>query len=291
MEGFSINSAKDVYVGNTLAKYVYIGNIKIWDYKTSQSAPTAYGDTVPYNSTACASASGGGGYGSIEWSNGQCRSAIGSQNTKARWSGDERHYPSDWSNEVTLTVYDPEWVDLGLPSGLKWRNRNIGADTEEDAGLLFAWGEITGYANAAARNAALGGTKGFGADNYTNSGAYNISEDLTSTNDAATVILGNGARMPTRLEIQELVSNCSYSWQDRKGLLFTSNINQKTLFIPANSFAMNNNVVNPSTGGFWSASNYSNGEYGNAYKLYIASIGPDISMTLRFFGSAIRAVK
>lgn len=72
--------------------------------KSSQSAPTAYGDTVTEGSTATATASGGGGYGSLEWSNGNTRTAVGSQTTKARWSGDSSHDASPWSNEVTLTV-------------------------------------------------------------------------------------------------------------------------------------------------------------------------------------------
>jgi hypothetical protein len=38
-----------------------------------------------------------------------------------------------------------EWVDLGLPSGLKWADRNVGAEKPEDFGLYFAWGEAQGY--------------------------------------------------------------------------------------------------------------------------------------------------
>ena len=72
--------------------------------KANQSAPTAYGASVSEGSTATASASGGGGHGSIEWSNGNTRTAVGSQTTRARWSGDYYYNASDWSNEVTLTV-------------------------------------------------------------------------------------------------------------------------------------------------------------------------------------------
>ena len=32
-------------------------------------------------------------------------------------------------------------VDLGLPSGTLWANRNIGANTPEEKGNFFAWGE------------------------------------------------------------------------------------------------------------------------------------------------------
>lgn len=36
-------------------------------------------------------------------------------------------------------------VDLGLPSGTLWANMNVGANTPEDYGLYFAWGETVGY--------------------------------------------------------------------------------------------------------------------------------------------------
>lgn len=36
-----------------------------------------------------------------------------------------------------------EWVDLNLPSGLKWATRNVGANTPEDYGHAYAWGETT----------------------------------------------------------------------------------------------------------------------------------------------------
>lgn len=74
--------------------------------KASQSAPSASGSSVSYGNTATASASGGGGHGSIEWSNGNTRTAVGSQTTRARWSGDDYYNASGWSNEVTLEVIE-----------------------------------------------------------------------------------------------------------------------------------------------------------------------------------------
>jgi hypothetical protein len=35
-------------------------------------------------------------------------------------------------------------IDLGLPSGTKWANMNVGATSESDNGILFIWGDITG---------------------------------------------------------------------------------------------------------------------------------------------------
>ena len=37
-----------------------------------------------------------------------------------------------------------EAVDLGLPSGTKWANMNVGATSESDNGVLFIWGDATG---------------------------------------------------------------------------------------------------------------------------------------------------
>ena len=79
----------------------YIGVAQI--NKSNQSAPTATGATVTYGNTAVATATGGGGVGSIEWSNGNSLSGnVGSKTTKARWSGNGNYNPSPWSNEVTL---------------------------------------------------------------------------------------------------------------------------------------------------------------------------------------------
>lgn len=36
-------------------------------------------------------------------------------------------------------------IDLGLPSGLKWADCNVGAKKETDYGLYFQWGDIVGY--------------------------------------------------------------------------------------------------------------------------------------------------
>ena len=44
------------------------------------------------------------------------------------------------TDNVTI---DYSYVDLGLPSGLKWATRNIGATSETDYGDYFMWGSTT----------------------------------------------------------------------------------------------------------------------------------------------------
>ena len=41
-----------------------------------------------------------------------------------------------------------EYVDLGLPSGLKWATCNVGAEKPEDYGKYYAWGETSAYGEA-----------------------------------------------------------------------------------------------------------------------------------------------
>ena len=47
----------------------------------------------------------------------------------------------DNSNNHEDNSNNHEYVDLGLPSGLKWATCNVGATTPEEYGYYFAWGE------------------------------------------------------------------------------------------------------------------------------------------------------
>ena len=50
------------------------------------------------------------------------------------------HYTANTSNIKNAG----QAVDLGLPSGTKWANMNVGATSETDNGILFVWGDVTG---------------------------------------------------------------------------------------------------------------------------------------------------
>lgn len=49
-------------------------------------------------------------------------------------------------NEASKSEH--EYVDLGLPSGLKWATCNIGANLPEEYGNYYAWGETSAYGEA-----------------------------------------------------------------------------------------------------------------------------------------------
>ena len=98
-------------------------------------------------------------------------------------------------------------IDLGLPSGIRWADRNIGAMNPEDAGLYFQWGDTIGYTADQ-----VGNGKVFDWNSYfdtINSGntfkKYNNNGGLTvleSIDDAATAHMGSKYRIPTSTEIQ-----------------------------------------------------------------------------------------
>lgn len=44
-----------------------------------------------------------------------------------------------------FSINGHKFIDLGLPSGTLWASMNIGANSETEGGLFFAWAETDGY--------------------------------------------------------------------------------------------------------------------------------------------------
>ena len=106
-----------------------------------------------------------------------------------------------------------EYVDLGLPSGLKWGTCNVGASSPEQAGLYFAWGETIGYTT----DDVTSRVRTFSNKVYKAGPAASISTDLTLEQDAAHVIMGGNWRMPTTTELQKLAT-VSNTWTTENGV-------------------------------------------------------------------------
>ena len=168
--------------------------------------------------------------------------------------------------KITQLTNGHEYVDLGLPSGIMWATCNVGADKPEDKGLLFQFGRVDGYAyndeNHQFRTMEQN-TQDTG-DEYiplTASGrAYNEGETLDLADDAAHINMGGAWRMPTGSynesteqyegELGELFDNTTYevtTINEVQGMMFTSNINGKQLFIPFAGY------WNEDDGGFFAA--------------------------------------
>ena len=111
-----------------------------------------------------------------------------------------------------------DYVDLGLPSGLLWAKKNLGAATEEDAGLYFQWGDTVGYTITVNDNENADWSKKFYWTDYKFSAdgtsqnllKYNSDDNKTVLDledDAVHVMMGGNWRMPTREDFYELILN------------------------------------------------------------------------------------
>ena len=110
-----------------------------------------------------------------------------------------------------------EYVDLGLPSGLKWATMNVGATSEADYGSYFQWGDIEDKSNSDyswAHYKYCNGSKTTITKYCTNS-SYGTEDNKTTLepeDDAATQIMGGDWRMPTASEYQTLYNETLWVW-------------------------------------------------------------------------------
>ena len=127
-----------------------------------------------------------------------------------------------------------DYVDLGLPSGLLWAKKNLGAATEEDAGLYFQWGDTVGYTAEH-----VGVDKQFNWNDYkfsidgssSNFSKYNSTDGKTVLDledDAVRVAMGGNWRMPTNEDFQELINNTDLYLVPESGTEIHGNINSDT---------------------------------------------------------------
>ena len=180
-----------------------------------------------------------------------------------------------------------EYVDLGLPSGTMWATCNVGATKPEDSGLLFQFGQVNGYkygdANHKFRTNAQNLEDGATSEYIpitSSSKTYKVNDILDLADDAAHVNMGGKWKMPTQMQYSEMFNNTTHTViKDLKnkqkviGMLFTSKINNKRLFVPFAGYWYNGSFAAAgSSADMWSSQvhpSYVN----SAYILYCYSSG------------------
>lgn len=121
------------------------------------------------------------------------------------------------------TIDNVEYVDLGLPSGIKWAACNIGATNPEEYGDYFSWGETEPKDD-------------YSWDKYTYKD--NHPDVLPADHDAARLNWGGHWRMPTLDDFEELRKNCKCSYTTNynntgvAGCVFTRK-DGNSIFFPA----------------------------------------------------------
>lgn len=153
---------------------------------------------------------------------------------------------NDNSSAADAVEYDVHAVDLGLPSGVKWSDQNLGANAPEEYGNYYAWGAIEPF------------------DSYEND-TYRAKVDVPNIPanfsgdvnfDAAAHDIGGKWRTPTYGEIHELNVNSTKEWTTVNGVngLKVTGPNGNSIFIPAAGF-YSGTVLSKATfsGYLWSA--------------------------------------
>lgn len=172
-----------------------------------------------------------------------------------------------------------EYVDLGLPSGLKWATCNVGANSPEMPGDYYAWGELESkdyYGNE-------------------NCSTYNVELDDISGDpdyDVAQAEWNASWRMPKRIEVNELSNNCDIEnivINGRKCAKFISRINGNSIILPCTGWinGYNNGYYN-NYGRYWTSTPAS---YGNYNACDFTTSNPSYNDTwARYCGMTIRPV-
>ena len=194
-----------------------------------------------------------------------------------------------------------EWVDLGLPSGTKWATMNVGADSPEDYGDYFAWGETVSkstYSNSDYKWYINGSSNNIKKYNYSYS--TGLLRDsiyvLEKEDDVAVINWGGDWRMPTKAEQDEL-RNTNYTtgtWTTQngvKGYKVTSKINGNSIFLPAAGYRYNSDLNNAGSDGYYWSSSLRTDSSNYAYCLSFGSSYVGISSYYtRNYGLSVRPV-
>ena len=208
---------------------------------------------------------------------------------------------AQWEQEqmVSGTENGHDYVDLGLPSGLKWATCNIGATTPEGYGNYYAWGETAPksnytwetykYCNGSYDTMTKYCTEsGYGYNGFTDG-----KTTLELSDDAARANWGGKWRMPTEAEQNELRNNCTWTWTTQNGVMgykVTSKTNGNSIFLPAAGYRDGTSVSSVgSYANYWSSS-LDESSPGNAYNFYFNSGNVDWGSSLRNYGLTVRAV-
>ena len=187
------------------------------------------------------------------------------------------------------------YVDLGL--SVKWAICNVGANSPEDYGDYFAWGETE------PKEVYDWSTYKYCNGSYDSLTKYNTSSScgttvdnktqLELTDDAARANWGGRWRMPTEAELTELREQCTWTWTSQNGVngyKVTSKSNGNSIFLPAASYRSGSSFINAGKfGNYWLSSLFMDYPY-SAYDMIFSSSYVDQYGSDRCCGLSVRPV-
>ncbi len=172
-----------------------------------------------------------------------------------------------------------EWVDLGLPSGLKWATCNIGASSPSDYGDYFAWGETMTKSEYAVENCK---TIEQEVGDISGSPQY----------DAARANWGGSWRLPSEAECEELENKCTWTWTPQGGHngYQVTGPNGNSIFLPAAGFRLESSLYGAGDNGYYWSSTPFESYSQRAYYLYFLSSDHYVYRYSRDYGQSVRPV-
>ena len=202
-----------------------------------------------------------------------------------------------------VTADEHMFVDLGLPSGTLWATCNIGANSPEEYGDYFAWGETVGsssgkidfswstYKWCDGSESTL--TKYNGSSNH---GTIDNKTELELEDDAAYMNWGTKWRMPSLEQFEELI-NSSYTtteWTKRNGVYgrkITSKKHGNFIFLPAAGIRNSTGLYDAGSYAYYYSKTLNSKTSTNAYGLFFRIYDIDSYSSFRFEGQSIRPVR
>lgn len=223
--------------------------------------------------------------------------------TSAKYiSNSQRYYGLTIRPVVNAQSSNYEYVDLNLPSGTLWATCNVGANSPEEYGYYYAWGETSNE-----KAYPIGNKSSFTWTNYQFCrGSYDTltkyntiyifglvdnKEVLEPADDVATVKWGSEWRMPTNEEFQELVDRCTWVWTTQNGVngCIVIGTNGNYIFLPAGG-EMYPTIRNVGKYGYYWTSTLHNGNCHCAYGPYLYETDHGIGLPTRCDGRNVRPV-
>ena len=174
------------------------------------------------------------------------------------------------------------YIDLGLPSGMKWAMYNFGGSD------CYAWGDEGWKDTYEAGNCITYGME--------------MGDISGSEYDPVQRSWGGQWRMPTLYEMQELIENCSWEWVSEHhyddalseyvnpGYKVTGP-NGNSIYLPVSGYRESVECYHCGERGYyWTSTPYGDGSNNNAYCLEFGSEYVQIIPNLRYYGLNIRPV-
>ena len=198
-------------------------------------------------------------------------------------------------------ITHPQPINLGLPSGTLWADRNLGAESVTDYGDYYMWGSTEPDTDNpcdweyAPFN---GGFQWYNPDVVETFRKEAFPNGVLSDQyDAAHVHLGGKWHMPTKEQFQELLEYTNTEWvmyfngSGINGHKFTSKTNGNSIFIPTAGYWDYSSVYYVGRRAHLWSSTLDSNDPSSVYYLYFNSDYCYVNNYDRFYGFCVRPVQ